>query len=190
VIVNEHMRVLGTIEGDEDLIVRGRVEGAVRITGSLTVEPGGLVAGDVHARAAQVYGAVYGNVSAIESIEVARSGQLIGDLTAPRVAIVPGAAFRGQVDMRPPALVEAPRPDRALPEPATPAAEWTPPPPPVERERSRKQVPPPERSDRRSSPRGPQPGERPERGERSEREGGRRPVPRLAALGRGPLKRR
>lgn len=187
VIVNEHMRLLGTIEGDEDLIVRGRVEGTVRITGALTVEPGGLVAGDVHARSAAVYGVVYGNVSATEAIEVARSGQLIGDLTAPRVAIVPGAAFRGQVEMRAPELAEAPRPERALPEPqrVDPAPES------VAKERSRRTVQPPER-DRRTTQRGPTPAEKPaERPvERSERSDGRRPVPRLAALGRGPLKRR
>src|SRR4051794_24405860 len=97
-IISDHMKVLGSIEGDEDLIVRGRIEGTVRIGGVLTVEPGGLVAGEVHARCVAVYGTVLGNVSAVDSIEVARCGHMIGDAVAPRVAIVPGAAFRGQVE--------------------------------------------------------------------------------------------
>jgi cytoskeletal protein CcmA (bactofilin family) len=116
-IVGEGIRIVGTIDGDEDLVVRGRVEGTVRIRGVLTVEPGGLVEGDVAARAAAVYGAVAGNVTARESIEVARSGQMFGDATAPRVAIVPGAAFRGKVEMGEARSVEraAPVERRALP---------------------------------------------------------------------------
>jgi cytoskeletal protein CcmA (bactofilin family) len=197
VIVNEHMHLLGTVQGDEDLIVRGRVEGTVRITGSLTVEPGGLVAGEVHARAAQVYGAVYGNVSATESIEVARSGQMIGDAIAPRVAIVPGAAFRGQVEMRAPdAELAAQRPPpQALPPPAAAEAPEPPAAPaPVERERSRRTAPafrggPPQRPDRRATARGPQPASAPA-AERERSDARPRQVPHLASLGRGPLKRR
>jgi cytoskeletal protein CcmA (bactofilin family) len=219
VIVNEHMRLLGTIEGNEDLIVRGRVEGTVRITGSITVEPGGLVAGEVHARTAQVYGAVYGNVSAAESIEVARSGQMIGDAIAPKVAIVPGAAFRGQVEMRAP---DAELPGGARPAPALPAMSSQPAPrgareeplpepqaapAPVERERSRRTAPafrggPPQRPDRRAIARGPQAAPRgtglaaahkePQPSAPPQERAEARPcqVPRLASLGRGPLKRR
>jgi cytoskeletal protein CcmA (bactofilin family) len=113
-IVGEHMLFRGDIEGDEDLIVRGRVEGTVRITGALTVEPGGQVAAEVVARTATIYGAVLGNISATESIEVARTGQMIGDAVAPRVAIVPGAAFRGRVEMRP-VEAEAPHAELAPP---------------------------------------------------------------------------
>ena len=98
-LIGEQMKVSGAIEGDEDLVVRGRVEGTVRITGTLTVEPGGFVGADVQARAVAIYGTLVGNVAAAESIEVARSGQMIGDVVAPRVAIVPGAAFRGRLEM-------------------------------------------------------------------------------------------
>lgn len=98
-LIGEHMKVSGTIEGEEDLVVRGRVDGTVRIAGVLTVEPGGFVGAEVRARAAAIYGTVLGNVTASESIEVARSGQMVGDACAPRVSIVPGAGFRGRLEM-------------------------------------------------------------------------------------------
>src|SRR5262245_43714161 len=129
------MTVRGSIEGDCDVTVRGRVEGQVRIGGVLTVEPGGLVAAEVEARAVAVYGALWGNARARERIEVARSGQMVGDATAPEVAILPGAAFRGRVEMgapaeappelaarRPPSLPERAQPP-SLPERAQPLPE-------------------------------------------------------------------
>lgn len=172
-IINEQMKVSGTIEGDEDLVVRGRVEGIVRIGGTLTVEPGGFLAAEVHARSAAIYGTVLGNVTAGESIEVARSGQMVGDATAPRISIVPGAAFRGRLEMGEitalPARAEATpllpslAARRPLAPPALPAPEEAPPPP----ARSA--------AERRNLPR---PAAQP------------REVPRLVPPPRGPLRRR
>jgi hypothetical protein len=108
VIVGEHMRFVGTIEGDEDLVVRGRVEGTVRISGTLTVEPGGLVSGAVTARA---------------------------------VAVVPGAVFRGQIDIAEPAGIPA-----AAPAPVQVA-------PPVERRALPRDGSPPTERARRAVPR-------------------------------------
>jgi cytoskeletal protein CcmA (bactofilin family) len=98
-IVGEHIRIHGTVEGDEDVVVRGRIEGAVRIEGTLTVEPGGWLIADVHARSATVQGTVRGNIHARERIEVARTGRMIGDAVAPEVSIAAGAGFRGRVEM-------------------------------------------------------------------------------------------
>ena len=53
-IVEAGMVVRGAVEGEGDLVVRGRVEGGVRIGGALTVEPGGIVDGEVEARAVNV----------------------------------------------------------------------------------------------------------------------------------------
>jgi cytoskeletal protein CcmA (bactofilin family) len=131
-IVGELIRIHGTIEGDEDLVVRGRVEGAVRIAGKVTVEPGGWLQADVEAREVAILGTVRGNVTARESIEVARTARMIGDAVAPRVTIVAGAGFRGRVEMGDaeavPAALEQPRSPPALAAPRSTESPATDPP--------------------------------------------------------------
>jgi cytoskeletal protein CcmA (bactofilin family) len=108
------LRLVGDIEGDDDLVIAGNVEGEVRIDGILIVDPSGVIRGDVSARAVTVRGVVVGNVEAAESIRVDEGGRMVGDLRAPRVALVEGALFRGKLQMTgggaTPAIVREPRP--------------------------------------------------------------------------------
>ncbi len=94
------VRFRGEVEGEGDLIVFGQVDGPVRVDGALVIEGGGLVRGHVHARQITVRGALKGDAFADESIRVDVSGRLVGDLTAPRVRVTPGAQFSGQVHVQ------------------------------------------------------------------------------------------
>ena len=91
------MRLEGEVVGEGDLIVHGHLIGPVRLDGALLVEASGLVAGHVHARSITVRGALKGNAFANDSIRVEAGARLVGDLTAPRVRVIPGARFAGQV---------------------------------------------------------------------------------------------
>lgn len=94
------VRFRGEIEGEGDLIVFGHVDGPVRVGGALVIEDGGLIRGHVHARQITIRGALKGDAFADESIRVDGSGRLVGDLTAPRVRVTPGAQFSGQVHVQ------------------------------------------------------------------------------------------
>jgi cytoskeletal protein CcmA (bactofilin family) len=98
-IIGESILINGSLSGDEDLTVRGRVEGTVTLTKTLVVEPTGIVKAEVQVRNCVISGVVVGNVTATESIEITREGRMVGDINAPRVIIVDGASFRGRVDM-------------------------------------------------------------------------------------------
>ncbi|HCF61600.1 MAG TPA: hypothetical protein DFS52_26840, partial [Myxococcales bacterium] len=105
-IVGESILINGKLEGDEDLTVRGRVEGAITLTKTLIVEPSGVVKANAAVRNAIISGVVVGNISASESVHLTREGRMVGDINSPRVIIVEGAAFRGRIDM---GEVEEPR---------------------------------------------------------------------------------
>ncbi len=60
---------------------------------------GGVVIGDIKARAITVKGTVDGDLEASESIAITPTANVLGDLTAPRVGIVEGARFVGSVKM-------------------------------------------------------------------------------------------
>ncbi len=109
-VIGPSILINGKLSGDEDLTVRGRVEGELSLTRTLIVEPSGVVKANVSVKNAVVSGVVVGNIAATESVELTRDGRMVGDIRSPRVIIVDGASFRGRVDMG-----ELP-PGRPLPE--------------------------------------------------------------------------
>lgn len=98
-IIGESILISGSLNGDEDLTVRGRVEGTLTLTKTLVVEPTGIVKAEVQVRNCVIAGVVVGNVTATESVEITKEGRMVGDIAAPRVIIVDGASFRGRIDM-------------------------------------------------------------------------------------------
>jgi cytoskeletal protein CcmA (bactofilin family) len=117
-VIGESILISGSLNGDEDLTVRGRVEGTLTLTKTLVVEPTGIVKAEVQVRNCVIAGAVVGNVTATESVEITKEGRMVGDIAAPRVIIVDGASFRGRIDMGEVEVEsDAPRDIRAVPAP-------------------------------------------------------------------------
>ena len=119
-VIGPSILINGKLTGDEDLTVRGRVEGELSLTKTLIVEPSGVVKANVTVKNAVVSGVVVGNIQATESVELTQEGRMVGDIRSPRVIIVDGASFRGRVDMG-----ELP-PGRSLPERTTPRTQLRP----------------------------------------------------------------
>jgi cytoskeletal protein CcmA (bactofilin family) len=139
-IVGESIVISGNVSGDEDLTVRGRVEGTLTLTKALVVEPSGVVKAEVHAKSCVVSGAVVGNVTAADCVEITKEGRMVGDIAARRVIIADGASFRGRIEMgevdveeggRPAAARAPTRPEVKLSLAERPAAGARPPAPPV-----------------------------------------------------------
>lgn len=134
-VIGPSILISGKLQGDEDLTVRGRVEGELSLSKTLIVETSGIVKANVAVRNAIVSGVVVGNITATESVELTREGRMVGDIHSPRVIIVDGASFRGRVDMGE-ATAARPAQDRGtvrpLVRPSVPTARTpTPPPPPA-----------------------------------------------------------
>lgn len=98
-IIGESVQVRGNLSGDEDLHVLGRVEGSLDLERTLVVAESGVVKAEVTVKNAVISGVVVGNIHARESVEITREGRMVGDISSPRVIIVDGASFRGNVDM-------------------------------------------------------------------------------------------
>ena len=84
-IIGESILINGNLNGDEDLTVRGRVEGTITLTKNLVIEATGVVKAEVQVKSCIISGALVGNVTATESIEITKEGRMVGDISAPRV---------------------------------------------------------------------------------------------------------
>ena len=90
----------GDLSGKEDLLIEGHFEGTLNLQEHcVTVGPHGQVQGEIHARQVVIQGAVSGNVSAREKIEIRKTGEVVGDLVAAAIAIEDGAYFKGSIDI-------------------------------------------------------------------------------------------
>lgn len=98
VLISRSMRIVGELEGDEDIIVDGRVEARISLgEHALVVSTRGRINGDVHARVICVEGHVEGDLRATDQVIVRRSGRVRGSITAPRVALDFGCWFCGTI---------------------------------------------------------------------------------------------
>jgi cytoskeletal protein CcmA (bactofilin family) len=89
--------VRGSVRGEGDLEIHGRIEGSVVVTGEVIIFETALLKSDVRARRITVRGAVAGDVSADESIVLEAGARVLGDLGAPQIGIRPGGMVRGNV---------------------------------------------------------------------------------------------
>jgi cytoskeletal protein CcmA (bactofilin family) len=94
------LHIKGEINGHEDLLVDGSVEGLIHLEDrKLTVGATAKVTADVIAREVVVYGTVKGNLRARDRIEIKKDGSVVGDLTTARIMIEDGAYFKGSIEI-------------------------------------------------------------------------------------------
>jgi cytoskeletal protein CcmA (bactofilin family) len=102
--IGKSLVVKGEVTGSESLYVDGRVEGIINLPGNrVTVGRNGQVQADITAREIVVLGAVTGNLTASDRVEVRSEGSLTGDVSCQRISIEDGAFFKGGIDVRKPA---------------------------------------------------------------------------------------
>ena len=99
-IIGVTLFIKGDIDASEDLTIDGRVEGHIQVgEHALTISPGARVHADVNARTVVVLGDFVGNIIASGKAEIGDTGSIVGDISAPRIAISDGARLKGTIDM-------------------------------------------------------------------------------------------
>ncbi|HEX4823207.1 MAG TPA: polymer-forming cytoskeletal protein [Candidatus Polarisedimenticolaceae bacterium] len=107
--IGQSIHIKGELTGNEDLTIEGKVEGKIFLKDHhLTIGTNGKITAEIQAKTVMVLGEVTGNITADDKVEVATSGTMRGDISAPRVVLADGAKFRGSIDMdRKPATAPA-----------------------------------------------------------------------------------
>ena len=92
--------IKGELTASEDLTIYGQMEGSIKLPNhTLTIGPHADIRAAIAAKSVVVMGAVTGDVSVAERIEIQTSGSVIGDVVAPRLAIADGGSLHGKVKM-------------------------------------------------------------------------------------------
>jgi cytoskeletal protein CcmA (bactofilin family) len=96
-VVGQGIFLRGSIRGEGDLEIRGRIEGDVEVGGEVTIADGALIKADVTARRITVRGAVAGNLTGEEGVRLEDGARVVGDVRGASIGIAEGALLRGNV---------------------------------------------------------------------------------------------
>jgi cytoskeletal protein CcmA (bactofilin family) len=98
--IGKSVFIKGELISDEDLTIDGRIEGTITLGDNcLTVGVGAAIQANLTAHTLIISGAVTGNVTATDRIEIRDTGSVDGDITTPRLAVKDGAVLRGRIDV-------------------------------------------------------------------------------------------
>ena len=92
--------IKGELSGSEDLTLCGQMEGSITLPAhTLTIGPGADIKAEISAKTVVIMGAVTGNVTAGDKLEIHATGSVTGDIVSPRLVIVDGGRLHGTVKM-------------------------------------------------------------------------------------------
>ena len=118
-VIGPGIHVNGDISGNENLLVEGKVDGKIRLGGNqVEIGQSGKVKADITAKVIKIAGEVRGDLSGSEKVVISSSGNVHGNIVAPRMTLEDGAIFKGSIDMDPgePARAEVAKPVKKIPE--------------------------------------------------------------------------
>jgi cytoskeletal protein CcmA (bactofilin family) len=99
--IGRSLKITGDLYAQQDLVLHGQVAGSIDVPDhALTVQQTGRLDGNAFARIVTLAGAMVGDVTASELVEVLPGASLEGNVAAPRVYLDEAATFRGRIDMR------------------------------------------------------------------------------------------
>jgi cytoskeletal protein CcmA (bactofilin family) len=99
--IGQGVVIEGKIMSAQDLRIDGKVEGTIEVGDhGLILGAGAAVKANLTARTILISGAVIGNVTATERIDLHASGSVEGDISTPRLVMVDGAVVKGKVATR------------------------------------------------------------------------------------------
>ena len=107
-VIGPRIKINGDVSGEENLVIEGQVEGSVHLKQyRVDVGPSGIVKANIDAKIVKIDGTVEGDIEASEMATISRTGNVRGNITAPRMTLEDGAKGKGSIDMDP---GDAPKP--------------------------------------------------------------------------------
>ncbi|MFT4614943.1 MAG: cytoskeletal protein CcmA (bactofilin family) [Bacteroidia bacterium] len=101
-MIGSSIHIKGEVTGEEDLLIQGTVEGTIHLgENEVSIGESGTISADIQARSIRIDGEVTGDIKGSEKVVISRSGNVRGNIIAPRVTLEDGAIFKGSIDMDP-----------------------------------------------------------------------------------------
>lgn len=101
-VIGAGIVINGDISGSENLTIEGKVKGHIHLAAhEVLIGQSGEIQADVTAKLIRVSGKVHGDLNGKEKVVISKTGNVRGNIVAPRVLLEDGAVFKGSIDMDP-----------------------------------------------------------------------------------------
>ncbi|GHV79847.1 hypothetical protein AGMMS49944_16380 [Spirochaetia bacterium] len=98
-ILSADIDFTGALSFEKPFLIRGKLSGTIEAQGLLVVDEGAVVDADITGSKVVIRGAVKGDVTAAEKVEVSGTGRLKGNVTTPEISLETGCVFNGLCTM-------------------------------------------------------------------------------------------
>ena len=98
-VLSQDIDFSGTLSFEDPFLIRGKVSGDIDAKGLLVVDEEAVVNAGIRTSRVIIRGLVRGDVVASESVEIASTGRLDGDVTTPQISMENGCMFSGRCTM-------------------------------------------------------------------------------------------
>ena len=89
----------GDLSFKKSLQINGSFEGEITSGGFLVIGEGAEVRANISAKNVIIQGTVYGNIEAVQSLEILTNGRLYGNIRTAKLKIADGVVFEGKCEM-------------------------------------------------------------------------------------------
>jgi cytoskeletal protein CcmA (bactofilin family) len=101
-VIGPGIVINGDISGTEGLLIEGKIQGKISLPGhQVEVGKSGKVHADVVAKFVKIDGELKGDIDGKEKVVICKTGNVRGNIVAPRVMLEDGAIFKGSIDINP-----------------------------------------------------------------------------------------
>lgn len=98
-LFGKNLKITGNISGEGNMIIMGSFEGEFDLKGQLKVAQGARVKGNFNATSIAINGNAEGTLKATEKIHMDNTARINGRIVTPKVSILDGAVFDGEMQM-------------------------------------------------------------------------------------------
>ena len=97
--LGKNINIKGNISGHDDIQIDGKIEGNIKLKGSLDVQQSATIKGSAVAKTIYIKGAVDGKLAAGSKMFIDHTARIKGKIFTPVISVVEGAQFNGEVKM-------------------------------------------------------------------------------------------
>ena len=95
----KNLKITGNVSGEGNMIILGSFDGEFNLKGQLKVAQVARVKGNFNATSIAINGNVEGTLTATEKIHMDNTAKINGRIVTPKVSILDGAVFDGEMQM-------------------------------------------------------------------------------------------
>jgi cytoskeletal protein CcmA (bactofilin family) len=98
-IIGEETSIKGAIHSQRSIRIEGSLEGEVNAQGEVFVGEKSKIKANIFGRNVIVAGEVIGNIEAIKSLQILKTGKVYGNISGDQLNIEEGGIYKGKVNM-------------------------------------------------------------------------------------------